>query len=504
VAREPADDAKRRLARVAAATALVLVVLAPHASAKPRCLGKTATVVGNSGDNQLRGTSGPDVIAGLGGDDTIDGVGGNDLLCGGLGNDAVFGNEGRDRVAGGAGTDQVSGGGGNDAMDGGVGFDYAHYYLSPSAVQIDLGAGTATGEGKDALKGVESVFGSQNADTITGDDGSNYITPFGGADLVDGQGALDIVFDGVGPLGSGTDGDDTLDGGDGLDAVAYSNAPGSVDASLTTETATGNGTDSIDGMEGIWGSAFDDVLTGDAARNLLLPGGGDDDVDGRGANDAVAFWFARGPVTADLAAGAASGEGDDRLVGMEGLLGSVFFDDVLRGDDQTNLLDGDGGNDRLFGDDGNDWLVGGLGDDQIDGGPGSYDLADFSTTAFQEVVAPVTVDLDGGIASGHGTDALAGMEALIGSALDDSLTGDDGPNIVFGLHGNDRVRSAGGDDRVDGGPGRDDVDAGLGDDRCRRAEVEQGCEGDEAAPEHPALEDVKTVEEFRRNFRRNF
>jgi Ca2+-binding RTX toxin-like protein len=238
-------------------------------------------------------------------------------------------------------------------------------------------------------------------------------------------------------------------------------------------------------MEGIWGSAFDDVLTGDAARNLLLPGSGDDDVDGRAANDAVAFWFARGPVTADLATGTASGEGDDRLVGMEGLLGSVFFNDVLRGDDQTNLLDGDGGNDKLFGDDGDDWLVGGLGDDQIDGGPGSFDL-------------------DAGTASGHGADALAGMEALIGSELDDSLTGDDGPNIVFGLHGNDRVRSAGGDDRVDGGPGRDDVDAGLGDDRCRRAEVEQGCEGDEDAPEHPALEDVKTVEEFRRNFRRNF
>lgn len=501
--REPAGRKASRLARVLAGVAVLLTVLAPAAAAKPKCAGKVATIVGTSGDNELTGTSGRDVIAALGGDDVVDGVGGNDLLCGGPGDDALFGNEGNDGVIGGTGRDQISGGGGNDALDGGPAFDYANYYVSPTGVTIDLGAGAAKGEGDDRLKGIESVFGSQHADAITGNDGSNYIQPMGGADVVDGRGALDLVFDGVGPLGSGTDGDDRFDGGDGLDAVAYSESPGSVDANLTTETATGNGTDEIEGMEGIWGSAFDDVLTGDAARNLLLPGGGDDNVDGRGANDAAAFWFSPGPVTADLSTGAATGEGEDRLIGIEGLLGTVLFNDVLRGNDQTNLLDGDGGDDQLFGDDGNDWLVGGLGNDQIDGGPGSYDLADFSTTAFQEVEAPVTVDLDAGTASGHGTDSLTGTEAMLGSDLDDSLTGDDGPNIIFGLGGDDRVRGAAGDDRIDGGPGRDEIDAGVGSDRCRRAEVEEGCEGAEDAPAHPAAADVKVVEDFRRNFRRN-
>jgi Ca2+-binding RTX toxin-like protein len=484
---------------------VVLGLLAPNAfAAKPRCFGKVATIRGTPADDELSGTAGADVIASLGGDDTVDGVGGNDLVCGGPGNDVLFGNDGNDRVAGGPGRDQVSGGAGNDSLDGGTGFDFMNYYQSPTGVRVDLTAGTARGEGDDALKGLESVFGSQFPDTILGNDDSNYVQPFGGADAVSGGGGLDIVFDGVGPLGSGTDGDDSFDGGDGLDAVAYSEAPGSVDANLTTEVATGNGTDEIEGMEGLWGSAFDDVLTGDGARNLLLPGGGDDHVDGRGANDAAAFWFSFAPVTADLSTGAATGEGEDRLIAIEGLLGTVAFGDVLRGDDRTNLLDGDGGDDQLFGDDGNDWLVGGLGNDQIDGGLGSYDIADFSTTAFQEVEAPVTVDLADGTATGHGTDGLVGIEALLGSNLDDTLRGDSGPNIIFGLGGTDRVVAGDGDDRVDGGPGRDDVDAGGGDDRCRRAEVEQGCEGDAEPPEHPAAADVKVVEDFRRNFRRFF
>ena len=503
--RKPRRTGGPAAARATLGALLLLAALTPAASAaKPRCYGKIATVRGTPGDDELTGTSGPDVIAALGGDDTIDGGGGNDLLCGGAGNDALFGNEGRDRIAGGNGRDQTSGGAGNDALDGGIGFDYVNYYVSPSGVRIDLTSGVASGEGDDTLKGVESVFGSQFADTIVGSEGSNYVQPFGGDDVVDGGGALDIVFDGVGPLASGTDGDDAFDGGDGLDAVAYSEAPGPVDANLTTRAATGDGTDEIEGMEGIWGSAFDDVLTGDGARNLLLPGGGDDDVDGRGANDAAAFWFSFAPVTADLSTGSASGEGDDRLVAIEGLLGTVGFSDVLRGDDQTNLLDGDGGDDQLFGNGGNDWLVGGLGNDRIDGGPGPFDLADFSTMAFQEVEAPVTADLADGTATGHGTDDLTAIEALFGSDLDDTLRGDAGPNVIFGLGGNDLVTAGAGDDRVDGGPGRDDVDAGEGDDRCRKAEVERGCEGDAEAPEHPAAADVKVVEDFRRNFRRNF
>jgi Ca2+-binding RTX toxin-like protein len=486
--------------------ALLFVALpAPGAHAKPRCLGKVATIVGTSGDDTLQGTAKADVIVTRGGDDAVAALAGNDLVCGGAGVDALFGQEGNDRLAGGAGADQISGGVGNDSIDGGRDFDYVNYYFSPAGVNVDLGAGSGTGEGTDALKGIENVFGSPFADSIMGSEGTNLIAPLGGNDTVDARGALDIVYDGVGPQSSGTDGDDILDGGDGLDAVAYTTSPGPVNASLASGTATGNGTDTIDGMEGIWGSPFDDVLTGDSARNLLLPNDGNDQVDGGGANDAAAFWFAStGPVTADISSGTASGEGSDTLTGIEGLLGSVAFGDVLRGNDQTNLLDGDAGDDQLFGEGGNDWLTGGVGNDQIDGGAGDYDIADFSTTAFLEVTAAVTVSLEAGTATGQGSDALSGIESIRGSELGDTLTGDAGPNVLFGLGGNDRIFGLAGNDSLDAGQGRDDADGGLGTDQCVDAEADPNCEGGASPLQHPALADAKVIEDFRRNFRRNF
>jgi Ca2+-binding RTX toxin-like protein len=505
VTREPAGHRNSRLARVTLVALMLVALHAPGAHAKPRCLGKVATITGTSGNDSLEGTPKPDVIVARGGDDTLIGHAGNDLLCGGPGRDAMFGTDGRDRLSGGTGDDQLSGGLGDDRIDGGpLDFDYVNYYLSATGVQVDLSTGTSSGEGNDRLKGVENVFGSPFNDRILGNDVSNFIQPFGGDDFVDGAGELDIVFDGVGPLASGSDGDDTFDGGAGLDAAAYVDAPGPVNANLASGKATGNGTDDLDGMEGLWGSAYDDVLTGDSARNLFVPGGGNDQVDGGGANDAAAFWFAQGPVSADLSSGTASGEGNDTLTGIEGLLGSVFFGDVLRGNDQTNLLGGDAGDDQLFGEGGDDWLTGGEGNDKIEGGAGAGDIADFSTTAFLDASAPVTASLEAGTATGQGSDTIATVEQIYGSELDDTLTGDAGPNVLFGLDGDDRLFGRDGADSIDAGPGVDSADGGGGTDQCVAAEAQPSCEGGAAPAQHPALIDAKTLEDFRRNFRRNF
>jgi Ca2+-binding RTX toxin-like protein len=83
----------------------------------PTCLGKPATIVGTSGNDNLVGTSGPDVIAGLGGNDNIVGLGGDDLICGGEGNDRIDAGAGNDQVDGGAGTDTAVGGFGTDRCD---------------------------------------------------------------------------------------------------------------------------------------------------------------------------------------------------------------------------------------------------------------------------------------------------------------------------------------------------------------------------------------------------
>jgi Ca2+-binding RTX toxin-like protein len=482
----------------------VLVPSSP-AAAKAFCLGRKATIVAQS--NFTKGTKKADVIVGTSGDETILGGGGNDRICGGAGVDALFGQGGVDIIAGEEDGDQLSGGAGNDVLDGGtdaagLSGDYVNYFPSKAAVTVNLSSGTATGEGTDKLKRIENVFGSNFADLIGGSDATNLIQPLGGNDVVHSGAGLDIIFDGTGGETPAVDGDDQLDGGDGPDAVHYGSSPAAMTVHLGNGTATGDGTDQLTGLEGAFGSNFDDSLTGDGARNLLLGGLGNDRLDGGPANDAIGFWFSSLPINADLGTGTATGEGNDTLVNAEGLLGSVLNDDTLRGNESNNLLDGDGGNDKLFGLGGDDWITGGAGNDTIDGGAGTYDIADYSTTAFQEVTAAVDVDLLAGTASGQGNDTIAGIEAVFGSAENDFLAGDGGSNTFFGGPGDDQIGAAEGDDRIDAGLGVDDVDGGDGVDKCRNAETAFSCENQDAneVPAHPVQKDAEDISQYRRNF----
>jgi hypothetical protein len=87
------------------------------------CSGRTATVVGTSGKDRLRGTKRADVIAALGGSDTVKARGGNDIVCGGAGRDTLSGGRGKDRLRGGKGRDRLIGGPGRDRLSGGPGRD---------------------------------------------------------------------------------------------------------------------------------------------------------------------------------------------------------------------------------------------------------------------------------------------------------------------------------------------------------------------------------------------
>lgn len=93
-----------------------LGLLAPPSvgAAAPTCAGRTATIVGTAGANEIDGTAGPDVIVGRGGNDDIEGHGGNDVICGNRGNDDLEGDRGNDRLYGGLGYDEAEGGAGGD------------------------------------------------------------------------------------------------------------------------------------------------------------------------------------------------------------------------------------------------------------------------------------------------------------------------------------------------------------------------------------------------------
>jgi Ca2+-binding RTX toxin-like protein len=147
--------------------------------------------------------------------------------------------------------------------------------------------------------------------------------------------------------------------------------------------------------------------------------------------------------------------GDDELNGTAGndLIRGLGGNDRLFGEAGDDTLEGGDGNDRLYGGEGNDILEGGegdrdrlrggAGDDTLDGGAGDRDRAEYGDDP-----AGVIANLATGTATdGWGdTDTLIGIERLVGSGFADTLTGDDGDNLL---------RGGMGDDVIDGGGGRD-------------------------------------------------
>ena len=150
------------------------------------------------------GTNGRDIfdggrqgerVFGYGGDDDLYGYGGDDILLGGDGRDLLVGGDGDDELKGGTGSDLLAGERGDDRLDGGSGFDYVDYFFADAGVTVDLTAGTAAdGEGgTDALRSVEGVYGSRNADTIRGDAGTNELFGEAGNDVLVGGAGQDLT-----------------------------------------------------------------------------------------------------------------------------------------------------------------------------------------------------------------------------------------------------------------------------------------------------------------------
>jgi Ca2+-binding RTX toxin-like protein len=315
---------------------------------------------------------------------SIGGGGGADTLSvgGGSGTGAALSGG---TLLGQAGDDVLLGGLGGGTLDGADGNDTADYASAAQLLLADLQSGVVThvGGGVDLLAGIENLSGSPGDDTILGDAGANVLGGAEGADVLDGNG-----------------GNDTIDGEAGSDTLDYGDASNAVHVDLADHTATGEGSDAVNGIENVVGSPFDDELTGDAAANILAGGDGDDTIDGGeeadtlvggAGTDTVSFASATKGVTVDLRKGTAKGAGADTVDGFENVQGSGKGD-VIRGNKGVNELDGKGGaddvsggdgnddvlggdgNDLLFGQNGNDLLKGGNGKDQLNGGKGKHDI----------------------------------------------------------------------------------------------------------------------------------
>jgi Ca2+-binding RTX toxin-like protein len=232
------------------------------------------------------------------------------------------------------------------------------------------------------------VLGTNGADRVHGAGGDDTICGGGGADILDGGPGADLV-DG----GKGNDtlvaiaGNDTVIGGAGTDVVSYAGNEQRVRVSLASTTAqdtVGAGTDTITGVENLVGGDGNDTLIGSAGDNTITGGPGDDTIKGGAGVDTVNFGGATSRITVNLALTTVqvTGQGSDRITGVENAVGGKKADHIT-GNAGANRLTGGAGDDKLFGGAGPDHLVGGRGRDRCDGGPGT------DTAASCEIVVSV-------------------------------------------------------------------------------------------------------------------
>src|SRR5262245_19699808 len=419
--------------------------------------------------DQLHGGEGNDSLSGLGGQDFLNDDGlvdfgdgftcatdENDILDGGDGIDELFSGDGRDLLIGGDGNDDESGGSCADTFDEGTGpngrdnfhgnggeaggpfecdlegtgnlfDDLVDYSQRNSELLLVLNGGFESGEvgasEDDRIGGgIDSALGGTADDEIHGSFDENFLGGGPGNDTIDAGHNDDCV--------QGGPGDDDLTGGGQHDMVDYSDSAAGVTVNLTDGTATGNGTDTLDGFVDVNGSESGDNITGDAEENDLFGNGGNDNIDGLDNDD-----FSDG------------GEGNDSVVDTgdsteeeDHLLGGLGDDSVNGGIDDDDL-DGDNDEDDLTGQ-GNDSVEGGEGFDQIDGEGGNDTLTDSGTVAD---------DNDDNFQGGDGSDTMT--DTTVG---DDDFNGDSGFNGETG-DGNDVVNSGDGDDEGDLDGGNDTI-----------------------------------------------
>jgi Ca2+-binding RTX toxin-like protein len=305
-----------------------------------------STILGGLGDDTLNAAAATAPV-------NIDGGIGNDSATGGSANDSLAGDIGNDTLDAGSGDDTVSGGVGDDNLTGGQGSDRV---VETSDTVFLLSNTSLSGIGSDTLNGFEEA-------RLTGGAGNN---------------TLDA---------SAFTGNVTLNGGAGNDSLAGA-----------------QGNDRLLGGEG------NDTISAGLGNDVLVGGRGNDTLDGGGGTDAVDHSASPNGVRVNLKQRKSGGEGTDRLLAIEGAIGSEF-NDVLIGNNLANLLIGGGGKDRINGQGGEDTLHGGDDEDILQGGAGN--------------------DI---VVGGAGNDALIGhlgRDLLIGGTGNDILIGTNDADILI-------------------------------------------------------------------------
>lgn len=263
---------------------------------------------GGTGNDALRGAAGRDSLIGGDGDDLLAGGAGHNRLDGGAGFDtaiyadapsaikvkgnivsgpaydtlvsveAVIGTDFGDKFHGSVQSEQLYGGGGDDLFqvagghhlfDGGDGIDTVSFADWSSGVVLSLaerGEQVIDATTTLRLAGIETLIGSDFADSLRADITGSRLQGAKGDDLLIGGGGGDMLL-----------------GGAGTDTASYAGAQAGVTVSLdlaTAQNTIGAGLDTLGSIERLVGSNFADRLTGSRFADAIAGGAGNDRIAG--------------------------------------------------------------------------------------------------------------------------------------------------------------------------------------------------------------------------------
>ncbi len=357
----------------------------------------------------------------------------------------------------------LKGMGGNDTIAGQNGIqNVVDYYLSPTGVAVDLGAGTASdGHGAtDSLSGLHRARGSDaGSDTITGTSIAGFNNLFWGTsgnDRYEGGNQFNTVdYAGLGQEG--------FSGGNievtflAPNAGLYGGGRATVLKAGGTQTDTLDNINQVNGSAGLSGTTGNDTLRGNTADvayswfNATLRGNAGDDiihgynVSGNRADysNAAAAIVVNLQVSIDgqgnrigSAGGANAGIGTDTLIAVRQVRGTNF-NDTLTGSDLSDVF-----------------VLNGGGSQQVDGLAGTLNEVRFTGTD------AVTIDLgtvaapggfggyQGSIAKPNGLVTLRNISVAQGGAGNDTVRGTPGDNVLSGGSGSNEIDGRGGYDTV--------------------------------------------------------
>ncbi|MBN1956655.1 MAG: cadherin-like domain-containing protein [Desulfuromonadales bacterium] len=443
------------------------------------------TIDAGGGDDSVNAGVGADIVYGGSGDDILHGGVGDDVLWGEAGNDTLYGDEGDDELNGGEGEDILFGGAGNDTL---YVSDWRYEYLNNTLYMVPDEQGFDGGDGdgdnldlssafekiiteqrsidyvsadlvSGSFPGIENIHGSEYNDFLSGNAAANTLLGRGGDDMLQGR-----------------EGADVLDGDEGFDLSIYTDSSAGILVNLQSGEAGGGSAegDTLVNIEGVIGSAYADILTGDDQDNHLSGGDGDDIISGGDGDDVLDGGLGANTIYAGAGEDTIKAGGENsRVFGGEGA-------DYLENTGEDAELYGEEGNDHIFINGSADVLVdGGTGNDELHswiayndvqllGGDGN-DLLVTHQLITSSVFSSPTI-----MRGGAGNDYLHSLKSdgLLGEEGDDLLVNQYAPGLLYGDAGNDilfcqEYRNFSGhvlEDHLTGGSGNDLLQGGWSND----------------------------------------